>query len=474
MKKKVLSALCLVLTIVLVLPLTLNFKAAAIENSITDVAENEDIEFERSLMERRAVGLKRKIMGNQSSVQSSPVVNYENKICRIKNIASSKYMKVYNEKDANDTNVCQNAVDNTMGQDFYIMVSGTTCRIFAMCSSYGFNRQVGYNRGTKNVVCSYGGTSVYTYTWNIIPTDVSGQFYIVSSVDSNAYLTAYGTENGTYTGTLTTSPGNIFVSAFTGENNQKWHLGVYANQYTIDYFSTPASTESDTFHVNYVVASKKSGAEYNLIGCPTTYFELPFIPGNKCGVNVYATGYERKTFGIASSSVTRQTTVIKKATDYGFNSSYFRNPISGTINEKGTSTYPMVSSHYGMRPTYTSSGYDLEKHAGIDITVLANTGVFAMHNGRIYSNDPVGVTSRGKYIELQISASNGKTYYITYEHLDTVLHEVGDEVLDVMVIGYIGALDVIPHLHVSISTKPHSSGLSEEYAIDPSMLMTIN
>ena len=154
------------------------------------------------------------------------------------NSASGKYLTVDNGNTDNGTNVYQYTKNNTLSQAFrlYYEESDNCFRIRAMCSSDG--------RGSVLEVPSFGGTidsSGYTNSnvrlygygasfrddqqWIIYPhNSSSGLYKIVLRADPGLALTAYGTENGTASGTTSTSAGNVFVSQFTGAANQLWKI----------------------------------------------------------------------------------------------------------------------------------------------------------------------------------------------------------------------------------------------------------
>ena len=154
------------------------------------------------------------------------------------NSASGKYLTVDNGNTDNGTNVYQYTKNNTLSQAFrlYYEESDNCFRIRAMCSSDGRGSvlEVPYFSGTidssgytnSNVrLFGYGASFRDDQQWIIYPhNSSSGLYKIVLRADPGLALTAYGTENGTASGTTSTSAGNVFVSQFTGAANQLWKI----------------------------------------------------------------------------------------------------------------------------------------------------------------------------------------------------------------------------------------------------------
>ena len=92
-----------------------------------------------------------------------------------------------------------------------------------MCSNSGWSRVIDITRAGWPLV---NGANVKLWD-NTDPTSqrfkiihVSGNKYkIVAEANTNLALTTYGLENGSSTGTTSTSPGNVFVSTYTGSNS---------------------------------------------------------------------------------------------------------------------------------------------------------------------------------------------------------------------------------------------------------------
>lgn len=158
--------------------------------------------------------------------ESPSIVN--NGVYRIKNVGSGKYLNLHYGVDANGTNIYQWTYDGSTEQKWRISYNSTTeaYQIYSMSSSGGKNRVLDVTRGSNPLT---SGQNVKLYT----PTDPISQevdFYIVSSGkyrivmknNTDLCLTSYGTSNGTSGGTSSTSAGNVFISNYTGSDNQKW------------------------------------------------------------------------------------------------------------------------------------------------------------------------------------------------------------------------------------------------------------
>ena len=155
------------------------------------------------------------------------------KVYKITNVGSGKCINVHNNYDENDTNVYQWTDDGSVEQTFKVVYN----------SSYN-NNQGGYrfyskssgngNHKVLDIVKSSGsvknGGNVDIYS----PTDDIAQYFQITKVATGQYrispisntalaLTSYGTSNGSSSGKLSTSAGNIFVSTYSSSNkNQLW------------------------------------------------------------------------------------------------------------------------------------------------------------------------------------------------------------------------------------------------------------
>ena len=161
-----------------------------------------------------------------SSLSSGSVYAFQN-------LGSSSFMSVHNGSNADNVNVYQKSgsVENlSAAQKFKLEYVSSTGGYYlrAMCSSNGSNRVLdvvktgGYVQNGCNVQI-YSPNDDLAQHWFIIGIDQSS-FRIVPRTDMNLALTSYPSySNGTSSGTSSTSPGNIFVSTYSGSSlYQKW------------------------------------------------------------------------------------------------------------------------------------------------------------------------------------------------------------------------------------------------------------
>ena len=145
-----------------------------------------------------------------------------------RNAGSGKYMDVQNGTDANDTNVIQWGWNGSLAQQFKLEQSSTG-------NGYILRSQVGGKTRVLDIYKTNGrvenGNNVQIYTnvdpkaqeWLILPVDADN-FRIVPRSNMSLSLTSYGSANGTANGRTSTSAGNVFVSTYTGADNQLWEI----------------------------------------------------------------------------------------------------------------------------------------------------------------------------------------------------------------------------------------------------------
>ena len=144
------------------------------------------------------------------------------------NAGSSKYLDVSNGTDADNTNVIQCGGNSSLAQDFKVEKSSTG-------NGYILRSQVGGKTRVLDIYKTNGrvenGNNVQIYTnvdpkaqeWLILPVDADN-FRIVPRSNMSLSLTSYGSANGTANGRTSTSAGNVFVSTYTGADNQLWEI----------------------------------------------------------------------------------------------------------------------------------------------------------------------------------------------------------------------------------------------------------
>ena len=154
------------------------------------------------------------------------------------NKSSGKYLTVDGGNTSNGTNVYQYSKNNSLSQAFrlYYEEDDNCFRIRAMCSSNGYGSvlEVPSFSGTIDNTTGYTNSNVRLYSygssypndqeWIIYPYEYSDYYIVVLRADPNLALTSFGSGNGTSGGTSSTSTGNVFVSQFTGADNQLWKL----------------------------------------------------------------------------------------------------------------------------------------------------------------------------------------------------------------------------------------------------------
>ena len=127
--------------------------------------------------------------------------------------------------------------------------SRSSYKLYTMSSSYGTNRVLDVYRPIQS------GSNVDIWT----PNDNDAQdFFIVNRgngyyslhlrYNTNLALTSYGTGNGG-AGTGSTSTGNVFVSTYTGSNNQLWSFTKVAGSPAVTY-KNKKGINNQTYYVD--------------------------------------------------------------------------------------------------------------------------------------------------------------------------------------------------------------------------------
>ena len=157
----------------------------------------------------------------------------------IKNKYSGKYLNVNFGTDANGTNVNQWAYDGSTEQKWKIVQnSDGTWKIYAMCSSNGNNRVLDALRtggsasgsiAAGNNVDIWAPNDPEAQNWILWdPADYAGAHYYISlaSAYNPLVVTAYGSLNGSGSGTGPTSAGNVYIDSPTNDKleSQLWEF----------------------------------------------------------------------------------------------------------------------------------------------------------------------------------------------------------------------------------------------------------
>lgn len=165
------------------------------------------------------------------SAEQAPGIT-SGKVYKITNVASGKCINVHNNYDENGINVYQWTDDGSVEQTFKVVYDASYnnynggYRFRAKTSANGQFRVLDIVKSSGSVI---SGCNVEIWA----PTDNVAQYFDIIQVSSGKYkivpvanpavaLTSYGTSNGTNAGTASTSTGNIYLSTYTGSNNQLW------------------------------------------------------------------------------------------------------------------------------------------------------------------------------------------------------------------------------------------------------------
>ena len=157
---------------------------------------------------------------------------------RFKNKASNQYLSVQGGANSNVTNVCLSSDDSPgRAQAFRLAYeSDYECfRIGAICSSDGYGKVLDFSYSSTATSPQFANLRIYDYdeedsaweedqVWLIVPDVTRKYFSILSKADPNLAITACGSASEDTPGTTATSPGNVFVTEFTGANNQLWTI----------------------------------------------------------------------------------------------------------------------------------------------------------------------------------------------------------------------------------------------------------
>ncbi len=196
-----------------------------------------------------------------------------------KNSASNKYMTVYSGGTTEGTNICQSySATPTLSQTFRLDYDeGFECFLIrSLCSSNGYGSALTYSYSSMTndpTGAASGNVSLYSVdeedstwevdqTWMIVSHNNADLFKIVSMRDPDLAMTAYGSADGTSSGTTSTSAGNVFVSEFTGAANQLWKIESGGIQLNNGENIQTATTK------DYVSEEKNLGQFF----CPVTEF----------------------------------------------------------------------------------------------------------------------------------------------------------------------------------------------------------
>ncbi len=165
--------------------------------------------------------------------QSQGLVN--GAVYRIKNMDSGKYLNVHYGVDANGTNVYQWSYDGSTEQKFKLVYNAASdsYKLYAMCSSNGNNRVIDVARNGSPL-----GSGQNVGIWT--PIDDTAQRLQIDFLQNNLYVirmkanpsmfvAVNGTANGTASGKLPTSPGNVYIDTYDVWRSQEWYFELVSN-----------------------------------------------------------------------------------------------------------------------------------------------------------------------------------------------------------------------------------------------------
>lgn len=150
------------------------------------------------------------------------------KTFRLRNVGSGKYINVHLGYDNNETNVYQWTGDGSKEQMFRMTYKSAndTYQIGAVSSSTGKVLDIVKVNGAvvsgANVEI-YSAVDAVAQEWKFVELS-DGVYKIVPNVNQGVAITANGNSNGSASGTTSTSAGNVYISTYTGSDNQKWYL----------------------------------------------------------------------------------------------------------------------------------------------------------------------------------------------------------------------------------------------------------
>lgn len=152
-------------------------------------------------------------------------------VYNIFNKASGKCLNVNYGTDANGTNVTQYTPDGSLEQRFKLKANlRNSFNIYPMCSSSGRVLDIlRVNGSSSGAIASGCNIDIWKSGDNdaqdfVFQSESGGYFSIHPKAALNLAITTNGTSNGSGAGTSPTATGNVYVSSYTGADNQLWYL----------------------------------------------------------------------------------------------------------------------------------------------------------------------------------------------------------------------------------------------------------
>ncbi len=154
-----------------------------------------------------------------------------NVIYNIFNKASGKCLNVNFGTDANGTNVTQYTQDGSVEQRFKLKTNlRNSFNIHPICSSSGKVLDILRVNGSANGAIASGcNVDIWSSGDNdaqdfVFQSEGGGYFSIHPRAATHLAITTNGTGNGSGAGTSPEATGNVYVSTYTGANNQLWYF----------------------------------------------------------------------------------------------------------------------------------------------------------------------------------------------------------------------------------------------------------
>lgn len=150
---------------------------------------------------------------------SAAVAVTTNKYYTIKNVGGNRYLNVYGNRSANNTNITLWAWDGTSGEDFKFVKNGSGYLLVPRCATSRAVNIYGNTAKNGSNVCTWSTTKHSTQTW--IPEYVASKkgYILRSAYNRSLVLTASGNKNGS----------NVCVKTYNGSSYQIWVCSALSN-----------------------------------------------------------------------------------------------------------------------------------------------------------------------------------------------------------------------------------------------------
>lgn len=390
-----------------------------------------------------------------------------NSYAGIKNVGSGRYLNVYCNKSANNTNITLWDWDNTSGVKFMFQTCGDGLIFVPQCAKSKVVNVYGNSPKAGSNVCLWSKTSHSSQIW--IPEYIESQkaFIFRLSYNRNLVLTADGTKNGS----------NVCVRAYNSSNKKQLWTSSLLNlkeTTTADAASTLAITPG-----SYPTGKHEIGCMFDLTATVKSNYNITSVTGEIVNASTGKTVYSgtatpnAKSFKVACSKIdsalkfdklskgkyyikytakdTKTTKTWKSGNFEVADTSVVTDMIWPLENGKGT-----VSSKTGWRQWDNGTW---EYHVGTDISAAAGTKIISVADGKVIAsgwND-----DRGYFVTVK----SGQ-YLVVYQHmLKTPSVSKGASVKKGQTLGYVGntGLSYGNHLHIEVSIPKKSSDFCTGY-----------